>query len=132
MEIRRLEVHDILPLRNKILRPKEIVTDYEFEGDHDESTLHLGVYIDGTLSSVATFTFEEHSQLKGKVPVRLRGMATLPKHRKKGLSKSLIETALPVVKQNQCDILWCEAREKAAGFYVGPHQVMFLNIKKSI
>ena len=147
MQIRRLEIHDILPIRNEILRPKEILDDYKFEGDSDESTLHLGAYIDGRLSSVATFIFENHANLKAEIPVRLRGMATLPKYRCKGLSKALIETALASVKQNQCDVLWCEAREKAIGFYeslgfqphsdmfekkfIGPHRLMFLTIKGS-
>lgn len=144
MEVRRLEAVDVLTLRNKVLRPKELKTDYIFEGDQDESTLHLGAFLEGSLVSVATFLFQAHPKIDGKVPVRLRGMATLPKHRNKGLSKALIETAIPVVKQNQCDVLWCEAREQAIGFYlslgfqaygaifereyIGPHQLMYLTL----
>jgi GNAT superfamily N-acetyltransferase len=144
MEVRRLEAVEVLTIRNKVLRPNEIKTDYIFPGDEDESTLHLGAFLDGTLVSAATFLFQAHPKIDGKVPVRLRGMATLSKHRKKGLSKALIETAMPIVKQNQCDVLWCEAREQAIGFYlslgfqtygglfqrefIGPHQLMYLTL----
>jgi GNAT superfamily N-acetyltransferase len=44
-------------------------------------------------------------------------MATLPEYQGQGYSSALLRTAFPVIKQNQCSLLWCNAREKALGFY---------------
>jgi predicted GNAT family N-acyltransferase len=67
-------------------------------------------------------------------------MATLPKFRKRGLSQALLQTAFPLIKQNNIETLWCNARTTAQGFYekvgfevvsdvfdipgIGPHVVM--------
>ncbi len=71
-------------------------------------------------------------------------MATLPDFQGQGLSSALLRTAFPVIKQNQCTLLWCNAREKAQGFYskvgfvpsgdiftipqIGKHQLMSIKI----
>ena len=44
-------------------------------------------------------------------------MATLPEHQYKGLSSALLQVAFPIVKQNLCHLVWCNAREEAIGFY---------------
>jgi ribosomal protein S18 acetylase RimI-like enzyme len=44
-------------------------------------------------------------------------MATLPEFQNKGLSSELLEMAFPIIKQNFCSLLWCNARVSAVGFY---------------
>lgn len=118
-----------------------------FKGDDDELTFHLGAFVDGKLVSVASFYFENHELFQDKFPhqYRLRGMATLAEHRGQGLSSALLKTAFPLIKQNQCTLLWCNAREAAEGFYkqvgfsahgeifdlplIGPHRLMSIEIR---
>ena len=94
-----------------------------FQGDGDELTFHLGAFVEKKLVSVASFYFEKHPLFPEEYQYRLRGMATLPEFQGQGLSSALLKTAFPVIKQNQCKLLWCNAREKAMGFYskVGFH-----------
>lgn len=108
-----------------MLRPNGTLEDCVFQGDTDELTFHLGAFVDKRLVSVASFYFERNEKFADLNQFRLRGMATLPEYQGQGLSSALLKTAFPVIKQNQCTLLWCNAREKAMGFYLkvgfGPH-----------
>jgi GNAT superfamily N-acetyltransferase len=100
-----------------MLRPHGTLEDCVFSGDTDEMTFHLGAFVDKKLVSVASFYFECSPKFPDQYQYRLRGMATLPDHQGQGLSSALLKTAFPVIKQNQCTLLWCNAREKAIGYY---------------
>lgn len=112
-----------------MLRPHGTLEDCIFRGDTDEMTFHLGAFVDKKLVSVASFYFENSPKFQDQYQYRLRGMATLPEYQGQGLSSALLKTAFPVIKQNQCTLLWCNAREKAIGYYekVGfvPHGELF-------
>lgn len=117
MQVLRIKAIDTHPIRHKMLRPNGTLDDCIFQGDNDEMTFHLGAFVDKKLVSVASFYFEKNSHFPDPYQYRLRGMATLPEYQGQGLSSALLRTAFPVIKQNQCTLLWCNAREKATGFY---------------
>jgi len=101
-----------------MLRPNGTFEDCVFRADQDELTFHLGAFEDKRLVSVASFYFERNDLFPDTYQYRLRGMATLPEFQAQGLSSALLKTAFPVIKQNQCTLLWCNARERAMGFYL--------------
>lgn len=147
MKVLRVHVKDTYPLRHKMLRPHGTLADCIFKGDDDELTFHLGAFLDGKLVSVASFYFENKPEFEAehKHQYRLRGMATLPDNQGQGLSSALLKTAFPLIKGNQCTLLWCNARESAEGFYqkvgfrshgeifdiplIGPHRLMSIEIR---
>tara|TARA_Y100000768_G_C23991245_1_gene693477 strand:+ start:8466 stop:8828 length:363 start_codon:yes stop_codon:yes gene_type:complete len=88
-----------------------------FKDDFDEHTFHLGGFIDDKLASIASFYFTKNEKIPQSYQYRLRGMATLPEHQGKGLSSALLRTAFPIIKNNNVDILWCNARSSAVEFY---------------
>lgn len=118
VEVLRIKAIDTHPIRHKMLRPNGTLEDCIFQGDNDELTFHLGAFVDKKLVSVASFYFERNENFPDPNQFRLRGMATLPEYQGQGLSSALLRTAFPVIKQNQCTLLWCNAREKAMGFYL--------------
>lgn len=144
MEVLRIKAIDTQLIRHKMLRPNGTLEDCIFHGDNDELTFHLGAFVDKRLVSVASFYFERNTKFEEQYQYRLRGMATLPEYQGQGLSSALLRTAFPVIKQNQCTLLWCNAREKAVGFYekvgfkangeafsipqIGRHILMSINI----
>lgn len=144
MKVLRINPNDTYQLRQKILRPNGKIEDCIFEGDDDDQTFHLGAFIDGKLVSVSSFYFERHPDIDAVYQFRLRGMATYPEYQKKGYSSSLLKTGFPIIKQNLCSIVWCNARESAVGFYkkvgfkiqgkkfdipnIGPHFLMVKNL----
>jgi len=147
MKVLRVHPKDTYPIRHKILRPHGTLQDCVFQGDDDDLTFHLGAFVDNKLVSVASFYFESHEQFIAQYPhqYRLRGMATLQEHHGQGFSSALLKTAFPLIKQNQCTLLWCNARENAEGFYqkvgfkpfgeifdlplIGPHRLMSIEIR---
>lgn len=145
MIVREIEAEDTYWLRQEILRPGKPIETCHFNGDHEEPSFHLGAFVEGKLASVASFYLENHPQFENQVQYRLRGMATLPEFRKKGLSASLIKTGVPIIKKNQANLLWCNARTGAEPFYhkvgfhtcsnifdipdIGPHVLMNLELK---
>jgi len=144
VEVLRIKAIDTHPIRHRMLRPNGTMDDCIFQGDNDELTFHLGAFVDKKLVSVASFYFERNEKFPDPNQFRLRGMATLPEYQGQGLSSALLRTAFPVIKQNQCTLLWCNAREKAMGFYekvgfvpsgehfsipnIGKHVLMSINI----
>lgn len=145
MEVLRINATDTYRIRHQVLRPNGTLKDCEFKGDKDDLTFHLGAFVEKKLVSVASFYFEKHPDIEGQYQFRLRGMATLPEHRAHGHSSALLRTAFPLIKQNLCQVLWCNAREVAIGFYenigfkkhghifevpeTGPHQLMSIVIE---
>lgn len=119
MKILRISPKDTLDIRHKMLRShlphKE---DARFPGDEDEDqSFHLGGFVDSKLVSVASFYFERNPEIEDEYQYRLRGMATLPDHQHQGISSELLKMAFPIIKQNMCSVLWCNARQGAVGFY---------------
>lgn len=140
MNVKQIDAKDTYPIRSAVLRPGLPIETCYFDGDNDELTFHLGAYIDDSLASVASFYFNRNEDFEQEYQFQLRGMATLDKYRDQGLSSALLKTAFPLIKSNHVNLLWCNARIEAIGFYekvgfttfgeqfniegVGPHIVM--------
>ena len=141
MKVLRINASDTYQIRNQVLRPGKPIESTHFDNDENEQSFHLGAFIDSKLVSVASFYFETSNSLNQEYQYRLRGMATLPEHQGQGLSSALLKTAFPIIKQNFCQLLWCNARTTAQGFYqkvgfektgdtfnvrdIGPHVLMY-------
>ena len=118
MKVLRITALDTYQIRQKVLVPDHSLAKAKFENDDDEDvSFHLGAFVDGKLVSVASFFYERNSLFPDQHQYRLRGMATLPDYQNQGLSSELLNMAFPIIKQNFCSLLWCEARESAIGFY---------------
>ena len=130
-------------IRKDVLRDGISLTE-KMDGDFDESTIHLGVFVDDTLACVATFMQHDIPHFSG-FQYRLRGMATHKEYQHQGLGKTILDRAEQLLAQKKVDVLWCNARIVALNFYrksgyqiigeefdvhlIGPHFVMFKNLK---
>lgn len=146
MKVLRISAQDTYQIRQKVLVPDHSLAKAKFENDEDEDiSFHLGAFVDGKLVSVASFFYDRNPIFLDQHQYRLRGMATLPEHQNQGLSSELLNMAFPIIKQNQCTLLWCHARLPAVGFYekvgfvkadenifeideIGPHVLMMKSI----
>ena len=146
MKVLRLNASDTYPIRQQVLIPDHDIKKVKFENDDDDDiSFHLGAFEDSKLVSVASFFYERNTAFKDQHQYQLRGMATLPEFQGRGLSSELLNMAFPVIKQNFCTLLWCNARVSAVGFYekvgfkkvndevfeiegIGVHKVMYLKI----
>ena len=146
MKVLRLSAQDTYPIRQQVLIPDHDIKKAKFENDDDEDiSFHLGAFKDSKLVSVASFYYERNPTFQDQHQYQLRGMATLPGFQGQGLSSELLTMAFPIIKQNFCTLLWCNARTTAVGFYekvgfkklndeifeiegIGPHVLMYKSI----
>lgn len=139
LEIRRTSVHDVRPLRERVLLPGTARTHLHYDDDASPDARHYAVWVDGTVVCCATLL---PSEWDGRPAYQLRGMATDPALARRGLGQALLAfIAGDVARMPESPPLWCHAREAAVPFYeragwrcvsplfdipgVGPHRTMF-------
>ncbi|HIP37720.1 MAG TPA: GNAT family N-acetyltransferase [Crocinitomix sp.] len=145
--ITKIEVEEIKLLRHQILwQHKPTSSQCVIDADFDETTFHIGAKKDKEVVGTSTFIKELNVKINSENQYRLRAMATAETVRGEGIGKQIIEFALQKLKQMKVEILWCDARLKATGFYqkigfktlgdiyevpnVGPHKLMYIEIIK--
>lgn len=144
MPIRSVQAREIWPLRHKVLRPHMTLEDCDYPHDNDADTFHLATIEGDRILCIGSFYKEKCPSLEGLKPYRLRGMATEPDHRGRGLGRDLIHSALEHLRAQQADLLWCNARENALRFYtkldftthggpfdipgIGPHYLLSIKV----
>ncbi|MCA9910960.1 MAG: GNAT family N-acetyltransferase [Anaerolineae bacterium] len=112
-ECRVIDYSDQYPLRATVLgqaaSPKP--------GDDAPDTLHVGVYIDGQLVSIASVYHEPPPDSTDAGAWRLRGMATLPDAQGKGYGRLALSRCIDHVRASAGTRIWCNARAGAVDFY---------------
>ena len=113
----------VLPLRHKVLRPHLPFETSILPSDNDPDAIHLTL----------------------KNAYRLRGMATELSKQRKGFGAIILHGAMDHLKQKtDVEILWCNARVTAFGFYekmgftalgetfdtpnLGPHKIGYIEL----
>jgi GNAT superfamily N-acetyltransferase len=143
--VRAIDAAQTIPLRHAVLRPGRPVSSAHFSGDAAVDTRHFGAFRDERLLSVASLFLAEMPGRPGVRAYQLRGMATEPSARGIGLGRLLVQACVDFARAAKAEILWCNARTSAAGFYqkhgfqvegaefeipdVGPHYVMWLKVE---
>lgn len=138
-EISAIETYTI---RKEILR-KGIPLSERIRGEFDESSFHIGFFMNTKLIGVCSFIEKKHECFQG-IQYRLAGMAILEKHQRRGVGSSLIKNALIILKKRNVSIVWCNARVSALKFYdklgflikgeqfdiphIGGHFIMYKNL----
>ncbi len=108
IEIKKVSVNDILPIRHKVLWPDK---PFEFvKVDGDEEGIHFGLYADNMLVTVISLFAEGQS-------LRFRKFATLSEYQNRGLGKMMILKVIEYARENGFERLWCDARTDALNFY---------------
>lgn len=117
--VRCARLDEILPLRQAILIEGTDRDSPIFEGDHDPTTIHLGVF-DGDQHPVACATLmRQNDGDPPDIPAwRLRGMATDPAYQRQGIGKAVFRYLQQMlVETDGPQRLWCNARTSAVPFY---------------
>lgn len=145
MEIKQLNISDIKSLRHKVLwQHKNSSEDCVIDADSLETTFHIGAVKNNEVVGTSTFIVDVNDKFDTENQYRIRAMATAKTVRGEGIGKQIIEFAIEKLKQMNVELLWCDARIKATGFYdkmgfktkgdiynvpeIGPHKLMYLEI----
>lgn len=115
IEYRRASIEEIIQLRHDLLIVGTDRTSPYFDGDHDPTTFHFGVFYGDQVIGCLTFIrkdWENHPAWQ------LRGMAIHPDYQGKGVGKWLLQEAETwLLEQFAIRLLWCNARTDAVPFY---------------
>ncbi len=137
---------DLYPLRHEVLWQHKPESECGIEPDTLETTFHIGALDEkSTIIGTSTFILETNPAIEAEKQYRLRAMATHPSSRGSGLGKEMIRKAMGMLKEKGIEVLWCDARLKASGFYknlgfktkgdvyqvpeIGPHYLMYIKLK---
>ena len=113
--VEEVPVDVVLPLRAAVLRGGGPAG---MPGDDDPATVHLAARSpDGEVVGVARLSPAPCPWRAARSPWQLRGMATDATVRGSGTGRALVEAGRALVAARGGDLLWCNARESAAGFY---------------
>ena len=114
MKVLQISQNDAFTLRKRVLLEEN---QNKSSSEQDDQNIHLGGFIDGQLVTVASFHFERHPDITEENQFHLKGVATDPRYQKQGYMTELIQTALPMMKRNFTDVVWCEAKNSSKSFY---------------
>jgi predicted GNAT family N-acyltransferase len=131
------------PLRAAVLRPDG--GEITWAGDEDPATFHLAARTDERVVGVVRFSPAACPwRPEARSPWQLRGMATDAAVRGTGAGRLLVDDGLARVAARGGDLVWCDARVPAAGFYermgftvvtepfdrpgIGPHVGMLIDV----
>jgi predicted GNAT family N-acyltransferase len=130
-------------LRGTVLRPDGGAVTWA--GDDDPATFHLAARLDERIVGVVRLSPAPCPwRTDSGAAWQLRGMATDPTVRGSGAGRALVVDGLARVAARGGDLVWCDARVPAAGFYermgftavtepfdkpgIGPHVGMLIEI----
>lgn len=147
LEVKTISVENTYEIRHRILRPHQSIEQCKYKEDHAEGSFHLGVFYDGTLISIASFSPQSQPLLTEASAYRLRGMATLEGYRDQKAGSTLIKHAEHKLAESGVQAVWCNARHHVKGYYaklgwkelgepfdipgIGNHIVMYKTLRTS-
>jgi GNAT superfamily N-acetyltransferase len=148
MRVESVTAEAVRPLRLAVLRPHQRPEEMVWPGDDADGALHVGARLDGGddgLAGVATIAPEPHPRAPAPGDWRLRGMATVPEQRGRGIGAALLAACIDHARAHGGRRVWCNARTPARSFYeragfvaegdvfelpeIGPHVVMTLTLQ---
>jgi ribosomal protein S18 acetylase RimI-like enzyme len=138
--IRAVTAAETRPLRHAVLRPHQRPEELVYESDDAPDTLHAAAIEAGEIVGTATIARAPHPGDPGPADWRIRGMATAPAARGRGIGAALLQACLDHARERGGGRVWCNARTPAIALYeragfavegeefelpdIGPHVVM--------
>lgn len=108
-----IQIEQIFPsltwrIRQQAMYPEKEITDMELADDFEG--IHFGLYFNHELTAVVSLFVKDGI-------AQFRKMAVLPSKQGNGLGKLLLQYVIDYCKQQPVQLLWCNARTSAIGFY---------------
>jgi GNAT superfamily N-acetyltransferase len=116
-DLRVITAGDTVPMRHAVLRPGLTIQAAYFPGDEEPTTRHYGAFEKGQLVGIVSLFRAGLPEQPGPRAIQLRGMATAPEARARGHGRALVLHCITFTRDAGAEILWCNARKTALGFY---------------
>ncbi len=116
-QIKKITATETFVVRQPVLRAGKPLSSCHFEGDDFETTSHFGLFLENEIVGVLSVVKEDSSFLDIPGQYRIRGMAVLENHRKKGYGEALIRHLETFLRSQKIPYVWFNARIIAINFY---------------
>ncbi len=117
LRTRAVSAARVRPLRRQVLRPNQPDDALVYTGDEDPETLHAAIALDDMIVGVASVMRDPHPHDPQAGDWRIRGMASAPTLRNRGIGTALLEACVLHALEHGGMRLWCNAREPALTLY---------------
>lgn len=117
LQVKKIPFNKTFAVRHPVLRAGKPVETCYFEGDELPTTTHFGLFLEEKLLGVLSVFKNECPIIESKNAYQYRGMAILAPYQNKKHGVLLLDAANTWVAEEQGDLIWFNAREKAIGFY---------------
>tara|TARA_B100000900_G_scaffold337425_1_gene299369 strand:+ start:1592 stop:2035 length:444 start_codon:yes stop_codon:yes gene_type:complete len=115
--VKEIKPKDCYYIRHQVLWQHKSFDDCGIDIDDQAGAFHLGAYKGDELICVASFFKQSQAKFSNQHQYRLRAMATLSSAQNTGAARALLNSAFQILKAKGQDLLWCDARIIATGFY---------------
>lgn len=110
MQIEPIAIEQTYSLRHRILRAGRPIENCYFAGDKDPESVHLGVFMVGTLVGILSALPNPYPENQ-KAAYQIRGMAVAEEARKKGVATALLKSFESYAQQQTArSCIWLNAR----------------------
>ena len=117
-EIRPLELAETYELRRRVLRNNDPGAEVHIREDDRADAWHIGAIADGRVIATASFYGIPCRQRPDVSAVaQLRMMAVDERWQETGVGSAVLRQAMEHLKREGVELLWCNARSTASGFY---------------
>ncbi len=117
VELAAVGAEAVRELRREVLRPHQSADELNYPGDEDPSSLHLAALRSGRIVAVASIMREAMPGRGSSGDWRIRGMASAPEMRGRGIGSALLGGCLQHAREQGGRRVWCNARVGARSFY---------------
>ena len=117
VELTEVPAQAVRELRREVLRPGQSASELNYTGDEDPSSLHLAALRGGRIVAVASIMRQGMPGQEAAGDWRLRGMASTPQMRGRGIGSALLAGCLQHAREHGARRVWCNARVGARSFY---------------
>jgi GNAT superfamily N-acetyltransferase len=117
VRVERVEAAAGRSLRMAVLRSHEPPDRPMYPLEDDPATLHFAALLAQRVVSVGSAMAESHPRDPRSNDWRIRGMATEPDARGRGLGSSVLDALEAAARERGARRLWCNARVGARAFY---------------
>jgi GNAT superfamily N-acetyltransferase len=117
VQVIEIDAEGTHPLRRSVLRDGTPSDRVVFDGDELATTFHLAICTDDGPVAIATWMERRYPDLPALSGYQLRGMATDPDHRGRGLASALVRDGIDRCARRGAQVVWARARVSALEFY---------------
>lgn len=117
LQVKKIPFNKTFVVRHPVLRAGKPLEMCYFEGDELLTTTHFGLFLDEVIIGVLSIFKSACPMIESKNAYQFRGMAILEPYQNKKYGALLLNAATSLVVENQGDLIWFNAREKAIRFY---------------